>query len=232
MVCCHRRKIEDLKNYRDYPKQHDLIYWSRIWVAPGQQELNAGVEHNIRIFEALAKVDAKKNLLAVFPEDLSDEHLKICTERLDRAGVPWRKGWGDIDTKALWDAIASARINFLRPGNHLCISWRMMDLLCMGACVAVDGAPYAQWPVALRDGVNYVDCHATLLPEYELPEDDAYQAITEQVNALVKDHARTDAIARNNWLYFDQHASMEAIAAYIISVVHQRYPETMDMALV
>lgn len=217
-------KIRQLKSYRNYPKKYDLVYWSRIWATPGQQENNLGVEHNIRLFERLAQVEGKTNLLAVFPDSLNTPELQSYRNRLDKAGVKWQNGWGNIDSKALWDSIASAKINFLRPGNHLCISWRMMDLLCMGACIMLDGAPYPRWPIPLIRDQNFVDVGCTLTQDYQLPRESDYESVVEHVTNLIGNPEKIQLISRNNTDYFDNHASMEAVARYITRSVVERFP--------
>ena len=217
-------KVRQLRALRQHRKEYDLVYWSRIWAAPGGSADNNGVEHNIRIFETLAKAPGRNNLLAVFPSDLSDPSLNCYRERLDAAGVRWQNGWGDINSAALWESLATARINFLRPGNHLCISWRMMDLLCMGAGIVVDGAPYASWPEPLRDGVNFIDGGCTLDPEYNLPSDEAYENLLKRVSDAIDNVALIRTISANNALYFDEHASMRAVSDYIIQAVADRFP--------
>ena len=218
-------KIRKLAGLRKHEKKYDLVYWSRIWAVQGTSVDDSGVEHNIRIFEALAKVEGKTNLLAVFPEEMNSDLLQGYRKRLDEAGVKWQNGWGSINSKALWNSLASARINFLRPGNHLCVSWRMMDLLCMGACIVLDGAPFAQWPKPLVDGVNFIETGCTLSPDYELPSIDRYEQLTSKVSALIADPDKILQISENNIQYFNEFASMKAVAHYILSIVEQKYPE-------
>lgn len=222
------KKIERLKALRDHKKDYDLVYWSRIWAAPGSTPENNGVEHNIRIFEALAKVEGRSNLLAVFPEEMECSSLQGYRDRLDAVGVKWQNGWQQIDSDMLWNSLASAHVNFLRPGNHLCVSWRMVDLLCMGACVMLDGEPYARWPEPLQRDVNFVDSHCTLSSDYLLPSDAAYSELTGRVSALVADKTKVQKIAQNNKDYYDEYASLGAVADYMLRVIEDRYPEASD----
>lgn len=222
------QKIAQLKSLRNHKKNYDLVYWSRIWAAPGSTPENNGVEHNVRIFEALAKVQGHKNLLAVFPEEMDCPSLQEYRDRLDAAGVKWQNGWQEIDSDMLWNSLASAHVNFLRPGNHLCVSWRMVDLLCMGACVMLDGEPYARWPEPLQSDVNFIDSQCTLTDEYLLPSDRAYSELTAKVTALVADKAKIQKIAKNNEIYYDDFASLEAVSGYMLRVIEERYPETSD----
>jgi hypothetical protein len=220
-------KILRLKKLRNHKKEYDLVYWSRIWASPGNELHNQGVEHNIQIFEALAKVEGRKNLLAVFPEEMNDSSLDGYKRRLDGVGVAWQNGWGDVNSKKLWWALATAHINFLRPGNHLCVSWRMMDLLCMGACVVMDGAPMPVWPVPLREGQNFIDSSCALSPNYELPDKKAYLHLTDTVSALIDDRSKIEQIAQNNSKYFDQHASMTSVSDYVLSMVDESRPQAI-----
>ncbi len=222
------RKIEQLKALRNHQKDYDLVYWSRIWALPGHLPANNGVEHNIRLFEALARVEGRKNLLAVFPEELDCPSLQEYRDRLDTVGVKWQNGWQDIDSDKLWSSLASAHVNFLRPGNHLCVSWRMVDLLCMGACVMLDGKPYTRWPIPLESGVNFVDSQCTLSSDYLLPADDSYTELTEKISALIADKAKIQKIAKNNREYYDQHASLAALSGYVLQVVREWSPTTKN----
>ncbi len=221
-------KVDKLKSFRNHEKKFDLVYWSRIWASPGESKGNLGVEHNIRLFESLAKSDGKKNLLAIFPDNLNTPELQNYKIRLDAVNVSWQNGWGDIDSKSLWDSLASAHINFLRPGNHLCISWRMMDLLCMGACILLDGDPYPQWPIPLKSNINYVDVGCTLSQDYHLPDELSYKGVSEKVNALVANRKKINAISENNMEYFDRHASMLSLSNYIVNCVREWVPETQN----
>ncbi|HBR98892.1 MAG TPA: hypothetical protein DD979_16175 [Gammaproteobacteria bacterium] len=216
-------KIEHLKTLRATPKTYDLVYWSRVWAAPGDDPENNGVEHNVRLFEALAQVEGKKNLLAVFPRAMNTSSLSVYRDRLDKAGVPWQNGWTGIDSRALWQNLAAARISFLRPGNHLCVSWRMMDLLCMGACIMVDGAPFPEWPEPLRENVNFIDAGCTLGADYSMPSSDSYKRMVQKISALIKDDATVQHIAGNNSQYFDQYAAMPAISDYILATAENRF---------
>ncbi len=218
-------KIRKLKRLRNHKKKYDLVYWSRIWATPESGSQNNGVEHNVRLFEALAKVEGKINLLAVFPEEMNNSSLQEYRNRLDAAGVKWQNGWGNINSNMLWDSLASAHINFLRPGNHLCVSWRMMDLLCLGSCIMVDGNPYAQWPVPLRPDINFVDAGCAMSPYYDLPDTKQYEEMAERVSSQISDREKIKRISLNNVDYFDQHAAMIPVSAYITDVVTQKYPE-------
>ncbi len=218
-------KINRLVNLRKIPKAYDLVYWSRVWAAPGNDPDNNGVEHNIRLFEALAKVKGNKNLLAVFPESMDDTGLQAYRDRLDTAGVLWQRGWGNINSKILWENLANARVNFLRPGNHLCISWRMMDLLAMGACIMVDGVPCPQWPVRLEDNINYVNADCTLTENYQLPDEKDYVRMTHLITELIEDTEKTKTIAENNARYFDESADLKPVSNYIIREVSRVYSE-------
>lgn len=221
-------KIERLKALRNHKKDFDLVYWSRIWAAPGNAPENNGVEHNVRIFEALAKVEGRKNLLAVFPEEMDCPSLQEYRDRLDSVGVKWQNGWQNVDSDMLWNSLATAHVNFLRPGNHLCVSWRMVDLLCMGACIMLDGEPFARWPEPLQNDVNFVDSQCTLSADYVLPADDTYAELTARVSALVVDKAKIRKIAKNNQEYYDQYASLAAVSDYVLRVIEDRYPEVSD----
>jgi hypothetical protein len=141
----HPKDIEFLKTLRNSEKKFDFTFISRIW---------GGREHNIRLFEHLAKIDCKKMLLAIFPSKQNDMETNQFKARLDKAMVPWT--YKEISKYELWNYLAQSRLVIIRAGKHLCIPWRMCDLLCMGASIVTDSVPYINWPVPLQLLKNFI----------------------------------------------------------------------------
>ena len=51
----------------------------------------------------------------------------------------------------LWDIMSTSKVVFVRAGKHLCIPWRMIDLLAMGSAIVSDAQPYPIWPEPLKN---------------------------------------------------------------------------------
>lgn len=218
-----QQKLAYIKSLRDRPATHDLIYWTKIW-EPGayspkwEARAHALIEHQIQLFEALARLECKKNLLVIFTHRLKYANIEDCIKRLEAAGVPWQWGWGNISSQALWDNLASAQVVLLRPGNHLCVSWRMIDLLCMGACIVYDGAPYPQWYRPLESDIHYVDGGCRLGPDYSLPTPESYPKLISNLESLLRDQGRITRIKKNAGDYFDDYATPRAVAAHVLKI--------------
>ena len=142
------RHLTRLRKMRHTPKPNDLLFISRVW---------GGIEHNVRLFEALAKLPCKKRLVAILVSDPGcAAETAGARKRLERVGVECT--YDLIPIRKLWQLTAAAKIVVLRAGKYLCIPWRMIDLLCMGTCIVTDSEFYSNWPVPLEPGTHYVSC--------------------------------------------------------------------------
>jgi hypothetical protein len=209
-------KINQIKQFRNRKKEIDLIFMTVIYASTSGKHFYTNIEHHIRLFEALAELDCSKILKAIIPKQYSTQMLGKYLKRLDRAGVPWSHTWDGMSSSEFWDHLGKARVVFLRPGKHGCISWRMIDLLCMGACIVYDSKPHPNWPVPLVSGKNYVECGCGLDMEENLPPHDRYIGITRVVEQLLENNDKMDNIRKNNRCYFDQWATPKSIADYIL----------------
>lgn len=216
-------KIRKLKSLRSAKKDLDLVYWAKIW-EPGSFDNDKSesarnlVEHQIRLFESLARVRCKKSLLAILPKHLDSVSLSDCKSRLESAGVTCQHGWGTISSDGLWQGLASAKLVFLRPGNHLCISWRMIDLLCMGACVFYDGAPFPQWYKPICEGEHYFDGGCRINSDYALPARNRYQLLQDKLEDVLSRDSMIHQVRDNAAEYFDRHGNPRAVAQHILDV--------------
>lgn len=202
--------INTLKSLRDAKKkkEFDLVFISRIW---------GGREHNVRLFEQLAKLDCRKYLLAIFTTGpyVNEEETKEFQLRIEKAGVPWT--YETIPQYQLWDYLAKSRLVVLRAGKHLCIPWRMLDLLCMGACIVYDSDPYPEWPYPLRNHENYVSLGINRPADTSEAPMDEYKKIPEIINKTLKNRTHQEKIRKNNIWYFDNYASTIKVADYIVT---------------
>ena len=213
------QKINQLKQYRNRKKEFDLIFMTVIYASTSIQHFYTNIEHHIRLFETLSKLDGHKFLKAIIPKQYTPRMIGKYLERLDRAGVSWSYSWDGMSTYDFWDHLAKAKLVFLRPGIHGCISWRMIDLLGMGACIVYDANPYPNWPIPLANDKNFVSCDCGLSPNEELPSHDHYSKINQVIESLLSDQTKMETIRRNNHNYFDQHATPASIAKYILETV-------------
>jgi hypothetical protein len=198
-----RTSIEYLRTLRKVRKEYDFVFVSRI---------GAGVEHNLKLFEALAGLRGRTRIMAIlYPQFGQDRYAPM----LAALGVTCVTR--NLPTRELWDLLARGRVNFLRLGAKYCIPWRMIDLLAMGSCIVVDREPFADWPVPLRDGVNFAACFSRADTSEELD----YARVSTLVDDLIGDPARTATIAANNARYFDEVAAPARVAQYVIDSAAQ-----------
>ncbi len=204
------KDIDFLKGQRDRKKEVDLAFISRVW---------GGVEHNLRLFEAASRFGGSKDLLAVFPathDARQRDQQRQNTRRLDACGVPWTYSW--IPSEELWSRCARARVVMLRGGKHLCIPWRAIDLLCMGACILWDAHPNPVWPHPLTEGVNYATVGLDG-PQYDVPQE-AYRHLVEESERLLSDTDLMRRIRHANASYFDSYASPVCVCRHILEVAN------------
>ena len=201
-----------LRGLRGVKKEFDLLFIGRIWAGG-----DANVEHNLRLFESLAKVECKSKLLAVvFNFEKNGEEFRHITKRLEKAGVEWSEnqiGYGE-----LMGLSAASKFVVLRAGISGCIAWRMVDMLAIGACLVLDRTPFPEWPVPLREGENFLslgiqiaeDCRPAPLKDYEV----AKKKLGEWLPA-----ESIQNVAGNNSNYFDLHLTSDSVAEYLISKI-------------
>lgn len=204
---------------RDCPKQRDLVLIAKLWPGVPGPTFWHPVEHLVRVFETLAKLKTRSLLQAIVPRLIGHELPRTYLDRLSSCGVQVTQTHAPGDE--LWTAISTARLNFLRPGRFLCMSWRMIDHLAMGACTVFDRAPYPQWPVPLQAGREFVDCACGIGTDESLPEKPDYERIADTVMALLADPERTAQIGRTAADYFDRHVAPEQVARYFIATAER-----------
>lgn len=215
-----REKIDILKEHRQTKKEVDIVYLSKIWSTP---DINPNViEHQIRLFEILSSIDCKKDLRAVIAFENAQSKLKGYLKRLDAAGIQWSTSWGEITSPVFWQRLAQSKIVFQRSGNHHCISWRMIDLCCMGACIVMDQAPYPKWPVPLQNGKHFVDCECGFDADYSLPAKDCYNNIIRIISGLLDDDLAMARLRKNSAAYYNDYAAPKKVAEYVIDTVRGR----------
>jgi hypothetical protein len=210
--------IAYLSTKRNSGKECDIAFISRIW---------GGREHNIRLFEQISRIDCKKTLLAIFTKvhdkKLSDETVSF-KKRLDKCKVEWKETRGIENVykkKELWDILSQSRLVIVRAGKHLCIPWRMIDLLCLGSCIVYDTEPFPNWPVSIKQNDNFISLNLRRPINGDPAPNEDYEKIPELIeNALGNQHLQ-NSIRKNNEMYFVNHASPHRVAMYVINTIEQ-----------
>jgi hypothetical protein len=201
-----RRKLAHLRSLRDAPKEVDVAYVSNVW---------GGREHSLRVFERLAALDCEKDLLAIFPHGFPPEEDEANMARLRAQGIAVTRE--PVPPPELWRRLARARVVPLRAGKHLCLSWRTIDLLAMGACILFDALPPPRWPVPLEPGVHVADCGIARPDDTEAAAEEEYDKIAPALEALLAEPARAADLRRAAAAYFDEHAAPGRVARYVLS---------------
>jgi hypothetical protein len=200
------RKLRRLRGLRSADKSVDVAYISNVW---------GGREHSLRVFERLAALDCSKDLLAVFPPGFPAEDDAENMERLRGQGVSITRA--PLPPGELWRRLAVARIVPLRAGKHLCISWRTLDLLAMGACVLFDSLPPPRWPVPLESSRQVADCGIERPHDTGAAEEAEYDKLPRAIERLLGSPAEQQALRVAGARYFDEHAAPTKVADYILA---------------
>jgi hypothetical protein len=200
--------LSSLRALRDRPPEYDICFIVRVW---GGRDEEAGVEHNLRLLEAVNKARCTKRLLAY----LVTGDLDRQEERLRAQGIPTTRVL--MAPLELWTASASARTNVIRLGMHNCIPWRFLDLLAMGACVVFDQAPQTVWAPQLVSGEHYLDLGVPTTPDLPLAPDANYEAIPDRIESFVRDRERASQLRARAAQYFDRHACPLAVGRQLLA---------------
>jgi hypothetical protein len=214
----NEKRIERLVAMRDRPHELDLVFIAKLWPSnPEAPTYWNPVEHLVRVFETLAKLKIRSYLRAVMvPLAGRQAFPQHYLDRLANAGVQMTRQ--DVTVEELWQLTSTSRLAFLRPGKHLCISWRMIDHLAMGAATVCDHAAYPQWPVPLQVGREFMDTECGIGPDESLPDRAEYPRISETVTDLLADRERVAECRRAAAAYFDERVAPAKIARYLIDV--------------
>jgi hypothetical protein len=196
-----------LRNLRDRPLDYDLCFVVRVW---GGRHEDDGVEHNLRLLEAVNKARCRKRILAYLVAGDVDQQ----ESRLRAQGIPTTRE--PVSLRRLWEISASARMNLIRLGMHNCIPWRFVDLLAMGACPVFDQFPQTQWAAPLDEGIHYLQLGAETSPDEPLASDEAYEQIPARIEEYVRHTELTDAVRIAAAEYFDRHACPAAVGRRLL----------------
>jgi glycosyltransferase involved in cell wall biosynthesis len=196
---------EYLTAARGAEKEWDLFGFFRVW---GGTDAVEGVEHNLALFEALARVKCRKKLLAF----LVSGDTAAAAARLEKAGVPYTTKW--VPQAEVWRMASRSRLNIVRHGMHQCIPWRMTETLAMGGCPVLDYAATTRWHMPLEEDVHYLNLGVPYRPSMAPQADPA--EVAERVEKWLADKNLIDDIQRNTAQYFDDNLAPEKLGSYMV----------------
>jgi hypothetical protein len=204
-----------LRKLRTQPKNVDFIFVGRIWAGGG-----ANVEHNLQLFENLAKLGRNSKLLAVvFNFDQKSPQFQNIVARLKTVGVEWTDR--QIGYSELMEWSAQSRLVVLRVGVSGCIAWRMVDMLGLGACIVMDQAPFPHWPVPLQEERNFLSLGLRITQDCGPAPLEDYEKIVGKMEMFLKDPTILQKIGENNARYFDEYAHPFRVAQYVLEKVKE-----------
>ena len=211
-----RAALDRLIAMRNRPRDLDLVFVANLWPSnPADPTYWNSVEHVVRVFEALARLKIRSHLRAITVPLAGDEPFpKRYLDRLASAGVPTSAI--KFTAEDLWAVTSSAQLAFMRPGKHLCISWRMIDHLAMGACTLCDNAAYPVWPVPLREGHEFMNSRCGIGEDESLPDPADYERISASVMALLAQPELMEQSRREAADYFDAHVAPQRLARHLM----------------
>ena len=204
-----------LRGLRGVKKEFDLLFVGRIWSGG-----DANVEHNLQLFENLAKLGRNSKLLAVvFNFDQKSPQFQNIVARLKTVGVEWTDR--QIGYSELMEWSAQSRLVVLRVGVSGCIAWRMVDMLAIGACIVMDQAPFPHWPVPLQEGRNFLSLGLRITPDCGPAPLEDYEKIVCKMEMFLNDPKILQKIGENNARYFDEYAHPFRVAQYVLEKVKE-----------
>lgn len=203
-------RLDVLRRQRSAPKDVDLSFVVRIW---GGADGVEGIEHNLRLLEAVTRAPGSKRLLAVVLAGDIERTLR----HLRELGVPaTTRG---ISAGELWRLTAASRLNVFRLGLHYCVPWRMTGSLAVGSCIVLDRPPLSRWPEPLREMVNYLSLGALVAPGTPVASDAQYDEIPDRIAEWLGRPALLDQVRESNAQYFDAFLAPGQVGRQIVEAV-------------
>jgi hypothetical protein len=204
-------QIEWLRARRNAPKHVDLTFVVRVW--GGITDEGEGIEHNLRLLEAVNRARCTKQVLAVIV--VGD--VPNIRRRLARLGI--RSTSRNIKSRELWQLTARSRLNVFRLGLHYCVPWRMTGSLAIGSCVVLDRPPFSVWPAPLHEEINFLSLGTMVGPGVPVAATEEYDEIPERIESWLRHPAHLAEVGRANAEYFDRHLDPARLGAHIIGTV-------------
>ncbi len=196
-----------LRGHRATSKKYDVSMIVRIW---GGRDDAEGVEHNLRLIEAVSKARCKKFLYAY----LVAGDIAAAAQRLARQGIPY--GEKPLAPERLWRVSAASHLNIIRLGMHYCTPWRVTGALAIGSAIVLDRDPLSLWPEPLTAGVHFLSLAAETNVGQPLASEAQYGAIPAMIESWLADRNLAERIGRNNAEYFDRFLVPQRVGERIV----------------
>jgi hypothetical protein len=200
--------VDELRRHRSAAKKYDLSIVVRVW---GGQDNVGGIEHNLKLLQAINRVRGNKFVLAV----LLAGDIERDARYLRSIGV--NSTTRDISRAELWRLTAASRQVVIRLGMHYCVPWRMIGALASGTCVVLDRAPFSAWPEPLVANRNFLDLGLPVGPETPVGTEASYDAVPSKIKSWLEAPGLIEHVARENAAYFDNFAAPEQVGRQIMS---------------
>jgi hypothetical protein len=184
----------------------------RVW--GGKDEVE-GVEHNLRLIEAVNRAKGSKFLYAY----LVAGDVQAAARRLEKQGIPC--GTDPLPPKKLWQVSAASRLNVIRLGMHYCVPWRVTSAIAIGSGMVLDRAPFTRWPEPLVEGEHFLALGAETGVDQPLATDEQYASIPTKIDAWLADGDLAARIARNNGAYYDRHLAPARVGEHFMKTVEK-----------
>jgi hypothetical protein len=200
--------VDELRRHRSTAKKYDVSFVVRVW---GGQDNVGGIEHNLKLLQAINRVRGNKFVLAV----LLAGDIERDARYLRSIGV--NSTTKDISRAELWRLTAASRQVVIRLGMHYCVPWRMIGALASGACVVLDRAPFTAWPEPLVANRNFLDLELPVGPETPVATEASYDAVPSKIESWLEAPGLIEHVARENAAYFDNFAAPAQVGRHITS---------------
>jgi hypothetical protein len=200
--------VDELRRGRSTAKRFDLSYVVRVW---GGRDNVGGIEHNLKLLQAINRARGKKFVLAV----LVAGDIERDARYLRSIGV--NSTTKTISRAELWRITAASRQVVIRLGMHYCVPWRMIGALASGACVVLDRAPFSAWPEPLVADRNFLDLELPIGPEMPVGTEASYDAVPSKIESWLEAPGLTEHVAGQNAAYFDNFAAPAQVGRLIMS---------------
>ena len=201
------RRVPEL---RTRSKDYDLSFIVRVW--GGTNEID-GIEHNLRLIEALSRVKCSK----FFHVFLIAGDTRRIAERLEAQGI--RCSNRPLPPEQCVEIAAKSRLSVVRHAIHSSIPWSTVEKMAVGSCVLLDHEPSMRWHVPLVRNRNFLCMDTDVDRETLVSTEKAYAALPRTVEGLLSDRRLVEEIGRNSAAYFDAQLSPEKAAEYILSTL-------------
>jgi hypothetical protein len=200
--------VDELRRHRSTAKKYDVSFVVRV---RGGQDNVGGIEHNLKLLQAINRVRGNKFVLAI----LVAGDIERDARYLRSIGV--NSTARTISRAELWRLTAASRQVVIRLGMHYCVPWRMIGALASGTCVVLDRTPFSAWPEPLLANRNFLDLEVPIGPETPVGTEASYDAVPSKIESWLEAPGLIEHVARENAAYFDNFAAPPQVGRQIMS---------------